>query len=127
MAQFARRMFEFDIVIRFNLGDVMSESVIELLSGFSAATFAASALFFLRFWYASRDRFFALFSAALWCLSIERVALTLVRTIKATSANAIIESNEWVYIFRLLAFALITWAIVDKNRRTGVKSFPFSK
>ena len=67
------------------------------------------ALYFLRFWVASRDRLFALFSLAFALLAIQRIALAL-------TANTM-EDQTVFYLLRLAAFVVILLAIVDKNRR----------
>ena len=66
-------------------------------------------LFFLRFWATTRDRLFLLFAAAFGCLAIQRVALALTKTV--------VEDQSPLYLLRLLAFIIIIFAIVDKNRR----------
>ena len=66
------------------------------------------ALFFLRFWQQSRDTLLLWFSAAFTVLAVSYVLLGLVTF-----------ATEWrVYIFmlRLMAFSLILFAIIDKNR-----------
>ena len=67
------------------------------------------ALFFFRFWRRTNDRLFLLFAAAFVLLMIERVVLV---TIDASH-----EFAPYVYVCRLLAFALIIAGIVDKNRK----------
>ena len=66
-------------------------------------------LFFLRFWRDTRDRLFAIFSAAFLLLGITRVGLVF--------ANTQLEGNTQWYWVRLAAFLLILIAIADKNRR----------
>jgi hypothetical protein len=83
--------------------------MIELVAGMLAAGNAVVALFFLRFWRTSRDRLFAIFSAAFFILAIQRVALVATRSI--------LEERSGLYMLRLLAFVLIIVAIWDKNRR----------
>ncbi|HEY1922148.1 MAG TPA: DUF5985 family protein [Tepidisphaeraceae bacterium] len=65
-------------------------------------------MFFLRFWRKTRDRLFALFSAAFWLLGVNWGLLIFTR------------GNEdrfgGLYILRLAAFLLILVGIVDKNR-----------
>lgn len=78
------------------------------VSGALAAGYAVAALAFLKFWRQTRDRLFALFAAAFALLLVQRVALALG---PAASLNTV-----WYYMLRLLAFALILVAIVDKNR-----------
>ena len=79
------------------------------LWGATAAACFVAGLFFLRFWRASRDRFFVYFTVAFWMLGLNWVVLA-----------AIGRSPEAVhpaYVIRLGAFLLILLAIVDKNRR----------
>lgn len=81
----------------------------EFVSGILVAGYLVAALFFLRFWTQSRDRLFALFAAAFGLLAIQRFALTV--------SGAPIEEQTLFYVLRLLAFAVIALAIIDKNRR----------
>jgi hypothetical protein len=72
---------------------------------------AVAGLFFLRFWRKTRDRLFAIFAAAFWLLGLNWLLL-------ATIGRD--EINTWLYAIRLLAFVLILFAIVDKNRNAKV-------
>ena len=74
----------------------------------SVASFLVG-LFFARFWYATRDRFFLLFALSFWIDSAHRVAMYALFDPDATSAAH--------YLPRLLAYGLIIAAIVDKNRK----------
>jgi len=86
------------------------------LSGISGACFTASSLFFLKFWLASRDRFFLLFAMACWLISLEKIiALFVPGTYESLSSEAT-HSCSWIYLIRLGAFVLIFLAILDKNR-----------
>ena len=67
-----------------------------------------AALFFYRFWRRTLDRLFVWFAVAFLILGIERLVLVLIHA-NETAAPVI-------YIMRLIAFALIIAAIVDKNR-----------
>ena len=78
------------------------------LTGALACGFAVAALFFLRFWRDSRDRLFAIFAVAFGLLAVQRVMLGL--------EVALVEDDTWYYGIRLLAFLLMLYAIVDKNR-----------
>jgi Family of unknown function (DUF5985) len=84
-------------------------AMIDLLSGILLALDAVAGLFFLRFWRTTRDRLFALFGTAFFILGIQRLLLSVTRTI--------VEDQAIFYTLRLLAFAIIIVAIVDKNRR----------
>lgn len=68
----------------------------------------AAALFFLRFWRLTRDRFFLLFSIAFAIDAADRAALASI----AFSS----EHEPLFYLIRLLVYALILVAIIDKNR-----------
>lgn len=89
----------------------------EFLNGISLATFTAAGIFFLKFWKASRDRFFLLFCIACWSLALERFALFIFHDAQHSLRSALTEATSWVYLLRLLAFALILAAIIDRNRR----------
>ena len=79
-----------------------------LIGGMLAAGYLVAALFFLRYWRASRDRLFAIFAAAFAIMALQRVLL-------APSPSG--EANTGLYVLRLVAFLLILYAIVDKNLR----------
>lgn len=81
---------------------------VSFLSGAIALGSAAIALFFVRFWRASGDRFFALFALAFVVVAVNRVVLLAERSRGGEGVGA--------YLLRLAAFALILVAIVDKNR-----------
>jgi hypothetical protein len=85
-----------------------NEAATFFVSGVLAAGYAVAALFFLRFWKASRDRLFLYFAAAFGLLVVQRSALSWALQVGAPT--------EWYYVIRLLAFVLILAAIVDKNR-----------
>ena len=80
----------------------------DVLYGATAMGCLVAGLFFLRFWRASMDRLFLLFSLAFWILALAY-----------SVRGAFPATNEWqLYTFgiRLVAFGLILYAIVDKNR-----------
>ena len=66
------------------------------------------AAFFHRFWRASKDRFFLLFAIAFLALALNWLGLAVIQPPR--------ESAHYVYAIRLVAYALILAAIVDKNR-----------
>jgi hypothetical protein len=78
------------------------------ISGLLTTGYAVAALFFLKFWRRTGDRLFALFSASFALLVLQRILL-------AWAASGDFDA-DWLYLLRLLAFALILFAIVDKNR-----------
>lgn len=91
-------------------------TVTAFLSGICMATFAASAVFFLKFWRAAHDRFFLLFAIACSLISLERVALLLIEGAHSSVRTEQTEAASWVYLIRLMAFLMILFAIINKNR-----------
>lgn len=83
----------------------------QLLMGAIAAGSAFAGLFFFRFWYHTRDRFFLFFAASFWLEAAGRVALVLV-----PHAN---EQEPLFYLARLVGYGLILAAIWQKNRSSG--------
>lgn len=81
----------------------------QFLWGALATTALTASVFFLKFWRQSHDRLFAIFAAAFAVLSVNWIVLAFMRTSDETS--------YLVYLIRLLAFVLIIFAVVDKNRR----------
>jgi uncharacterized membrane protein HdeD (DUF308 family) len=78
-----------------------------LIGGIAALSLVA-ALFFLRYWRASRDRFFLLFALSFALEGINRVVLFLY-----VGPD---EYGPFYYLIRLVAYGLILLAIVGKNR-----------
>lgn len=68
----------------------------------------AVGLIFFRSWRLTEDRFFALFGAAFWLLSLHWLALA--------GVGAVDETRHYFYAVRLLAFLVVLGAIADKNR-----------
>lgn len=86
----------------------MRSNLVVFMQGLSVAGAWAIGLFFVRFWYESRDRLFAFFGAAFWLLAASWAALGLVSPTD--------ERRPYIYGLRLLAFLLIIVATIDKNR-----------
>ena len=80
----------------------------DALQGGSIVAAAAVALFFLRFHRQTGDRFFALFAVAFAIFALNRIVLLILDDDS--------EARTVVYLVRALAFGLIVFAIVDKNR-----------
>ena len=80
----------------------------DIVSGAIVVGYLVSALFFLKFWSRTDDRFFLTFALSFALLAAQRLMLALLAD----------EQSMHVYLYglRLLAFVLILWAIVDKNR-----------
>ncbi len=81
--------------------------MIQLLAGAIAMGSLVIALFFLRFWRNTGDRFFLYFSLAFLIEGLHRVY--------ASSAATLNESSPLHYLIRLAAYLLILWAIYEKN------------
>jgi uncharacterized membrane protein HdeD (DUF308 family) len=78
-----------------------------MLGAIAMASLVA-AVFFLRFWRDTRDRFFLFFAIAFFVEAINRVVLGL-KTVPQ-------EHEPFFYVIRLCTYMLIIAAIVDKNR-----------
>jgi hypothetical protein len=78
-----------------------------LLGAIAMASFAAG-LFFLRYWRASRDRFFLYLMLSFWIEAANRVQMALVQSHS--------EDAPLQYLVRLLSYGLILAAVWDKNR-----------
>ena len=83
----------------------------EVLSGALMICCFVAGLFFLKFWKKTRDRLFMLFSLSFFILSGERLMLGYLG-----GQN---EPSPLVYLFRLGAFLLIIFAIIQKNKETN--------
>ncbi len=82
--------------------------MLAFLQGAIAMASFVSALFFLRFWYETRDRFFVLFAVA---FLLDAVTRTLIGLNPVPS-----EQDPIIYFGRLVTYGLILAAIVGKNR-----------
>jgi hypothetical protein len=89
----------------------MTEMLQSFLQGAAAMGSLVAALFFLRFWTRTRDRFFQLFSAAFLIEGLSRVPLVF--------EHAADETEPLYYLPRLVAFSLIVVAVILKNRPSG--------
>ena len=89
----------------------------ELVSGAIAMASIVIALFFLRFWRDSGDRFFLYFALSFVVQSGHRMYLAL------TMSSETHDDVPLHYSIRLLAYALILWAVMEKNwRRRGAQA-----
>jgi hypothetical protein len=86
----------------------MRVSLHPLIAGMLAMGYSIAALFFLRFWRDTRDRLFLYFAVAFGLLAAQRVI--------SIVAMQWTENTVWIYGIRLVAFLLILYAIIDKNR-----------
>ncbi|MEJ0018049.1 MAG: DUF5985 family protein [Acetobacteraceae bacterium] len=77
------------------------------LAGMVTASFLASGLFFLKFWWRSRDLLFVAFAVAFWLLALNAALVVMWPEPH--------ERRTWFYLLRVAAFLLIAAAIVRKN------------
>jgi hypothetical protein len=87
------------------------QTLLSILSGAVAMSSLVAAIFFLRFWNSTRDRFFLIFAVAFALYAISQFALGWPRAS---------EFETYFYLPRLVTFALIVAAVLDKNR-AGVR------
>ncbi|HEV2610439.1 MAG TPA: DUF5985 family protein [Noviherbaspirillum sp.] len=80
----------------------------DILLGAIAMASMVAALFFLRFWRSTHDRFFLFFALSFLIEALNRVFLV------PNSMSS--EDVPEYYLVRLLSYALILFAIWDKNR-----------
>lgn len=83
--------------------------MVQFLWGALMMANATAALFFFRFFRETRDRLFALFGAGFLALGVNYAVLALAQPSQ--------EERHYVYVIRLVAFALILVGVIDKNRR----------
>jgi hypothetical protein len=76
----------------------------QMLIGAIVTASLIAGLFFFRFWRTSGDRFFLLFALSFWIEGLNRLVL------------GSGEDSPFFYLVRLVAYALIVLAILDKNR-----------
>lgn len=86
----------------------MRPDYVIFLQAVSATGAWIAGLLFFRFWRESHDRLFALFGGSFWLLSLSWALLGLFSPTE--------ETRPYIYAIRLVAFALIIFAIADKNR-----------
>jgi uncharacterized membrane protein HdeD (DUF308 family) len=88
----------------------------QFVSGAFVMACLAVALFFLGYRRRTGERLFALLAAAFVLLAVERVVLSFVPPAQ--------EGRHWIFLARLLAFVIIIYGIVDKNRSSRPRSEP---
>ena len=85
----------------------MTQPLALILTGAIALATIIVALFFLRFWHSTKDRFFLFFAASFLIEGINRIALGL-----NPGAD---EDTTIYYVVRFISYMLIVVAIIDKN------------
>ena len=84
--------------------------MVEFLYGIAVCSCWGVSLFFAKYWRETRDRFFLLFALAFATLSVTWLLLIVYQPAA--------EFRHLIYLWRLVAFALIIAAIWDKNSAT---------
>ena len=84
------------------------EDLVIFAEGALTALSLVAALFFLRYWRTTRDRFFGFFTLAFVMFGSSWAALAF--------RPSVGEHDAYAYMLRLAAFGAIAIAIVDKNR-----------
>ena len=92
----------------------MREVTINFLLGTIVMACVVAGMFFLRFWRKTRDRLFACFALSFWILAVNWSMVAFTRQDEPLRTAG--------YVLRLVAFILIIFAIVDKNRAPRGKS-----
>jgi hypothetical protein len=85
----------------------------EFAWGVLAMASLIAALFFLRYWRASRERLFGFFSLAFLGMAANWTVLAVIDR----PVNEV--RQEYGYLVRLVAFVILLIGIFDKNRRSG--------
>ena len=88
-----------------------------LLGGIALGCVAAG-LCFLRFWRTTRDRLFLYLSLAFFTLAFSRVLMGM----NGLSSDV----HPVVYVVRLVAYGLILFGVLEKNRKKSPSSLPQS-
>jgi hypothetical protein len=83
--------------------------IFSFLSGAITMGFLVAGLLFLRFWRRTREPLFASFAAAFWLLGLAQALLAL--------SGIPDEERSWLYLVRLVAFAIILASVWRANRR----------
>lgn len=86
----------------------LSEALTFFLRGALVMGCTVAGFFFVRFYRQTRDRLFLLFATAFWVLGLNWVVLAFYRVAQ--------ETRHYTFLIRLLAFLIILFAIIDKNR-----------
>jgi hypothetical protein len=85
-------------------------STVVFLSGMLAAAYLVISGFFLKFWKQTRDRLFLYFCIAFALLAVQRTLLI--------DEFGLVDNRTWGYGVRLVAFLLILYGIIAKNRES---------
>lgn len=90
------------------------KTALSLVGGMLVAGYLVIGVFFLRFWYEGRDRLFAYFATAFFLLALQRGLLSFLGERESVSL--------YLYGTRAVAFLIILYAIIDKNRKSPLEA-----
>jgi hypothetical protein len=76
-------------------------------SGMTTMGFLIAGFFFLKFWRRTSDILFLAFAGAFWLFAVNQALITYL--------DSALEDLSWIYLFRLVGFALLIAAIAWKN------------
>jgi hypothetical protein len=85
--------------------------MIEFLAGAVTVGYLVAAGFFARYWAKTSERLFLYFAIAFLLFALNQAL--------ASALTVVIETTSVVYVLRVLGFAIIIAAIVDKNVFSG--------
>lgn len=83
------------------------------LIGLYVAFSLVAIVFFIRFWRDTRDKLFLQLAMAFTILAAERTTLLVISVPR--------EASSFIYVLRLVAFSIVIWALVDKNKRPKIR------
>ena len=83
------------------------------LIGLYVAFSLVAIVFFIRFWRDTRDKLFLQLAMAFTILAAERTTLLIISVPR--------EASSFIYVLRLVAFSIVIWALIDKNRRPKLR------
>jgi hypothetical protein len=81
--------------------------MIDFTAGLITMGYLVAGLFFLRFWWRTRDGLFVAFCVAFWLFALNQALVPL--------SGLSREEASWIYLLRLAGFAIIIVAILQKN------------
>jgi hypothetical protein len=94
--------------------------MMDFINGLITALHLIAGLLFVKFWLKTHDRLFAMFALAFVMMAVSRIAFSaLPYLMRPHSEHAVL-----VYGVRLLAYAIILAAILDRSRRSRRRTIP---
>jgi hypothetical protein len=82
--------------------------MVPFLNGVAACASLVAGVLFLRFWRETSDRLFLWFALAFWMFAANWTGVIILQPPQ--------EARHWFYMLRLVGFALILAAVIEKNR-----------